>query len=108
MSNSRGHLSDLAGRHLEHFPEGRDLVAGHDAVGLGHLRAEHDDGGGKGDLARRPAVGRTARKGLDRPVGDMAGADADNRADRAADCKAGRAAQDFAPDAHGEMLMAPV
>jgi hypothetical protein len=50
------HILHLALGHLKHFLEGDDLVAGDNAVGLGHLGAKGDYADGEGNLMLRPAV----------------------------------------------------
>jgi hypothetical protein len=46
----------VGGGDLEHLAEGGDLGRAHEAVGLGHLRPEADDGDGEGDAVLRRAA----------------------------------------------------
>ena len=93
---------------VEDFLEGADLVLGDDTVGLGHLGAQHDDADGEGDAPGGIVLGRLAGA-VAHLVDGMAGTGAENRADRPTDGEAGRAAQNFAPYAHGpDTLMAPI
>ena len=93
----------LPGRDPEHLLEGVDLGAGDDAVGLGHLGAEHDDGDGERDLlgAGGDRGFAFAPPGADL-VHRMTGDGADQRPQRSAEGEPGNAADDFTPDAHGD------
>ena len=61
-SKRRSTLPLLVRLDHEDAAEGRDLVRGDDAVGLGHLGGERDHGDGEGDLAPRRRVGHPAKE----------------------------------------------
>ena len=67
----------FAGRRAEHFVEGGDLVAGHLAVGLGHLGAERDARNRERDPPARVAVpvvgGAAGLVGRDVPMRQVLG-----------------------------------
>ena len=52
----------FARRHLKDLAEGGDLVAGHRAVGLGHLGAERNHGDRERDAATRVTITRPRRR----------------------------------------------
>lgn len=90
------HLCGIAfflGRDVKHLAEGRHFVAGHFAIGLGHLGPQGDHGDGKGHRAFGAGLGRAAQAIKDR-----------SKAFALHQCRDGF--EDAGPDRHGQRIAA--
>ncbi len=90
----------FARRHLKDLAKGRDLVAGHRAVGLGHLGAERNHGDRERDAAARVAIRVLALAMWRQPAWDQTRGARQQIAEWAAKRQVASAGNDTANKAH--------